>query len=62
VDERVLGLLEQHEDDLDELLALLEQLQDQGELRYFDAGDHRALLSVKEAIGAEIWQHRADNT
>ncbi len=62
MDERVLGLLEQHEDDLDELLALLEQLQAQGELRYFGVGDYAALRAAKDALAAEIWRHRRDNT
>ncbi len=61
MDEGVLIMLEQHEDQLDELLALLESLEAQGELRYFDAGDYRALIGVKESLGAEIWQHRGDN-
>jgi len=61
VDERVLNLLGQYENDLDELLALLESLQAQGELRYFNADNHRTLQGVKVALGAEVWAHRGDN-
>lgn len=61
MDERVLGVLEQHEDQLAEPLALLESLQVQGELRYFGVGDYAALVAVKESLGVEIWRHRGDN-
>ena len=66
MDGRVLNLLERYEKDLEELLALLESLHAQGELRYFESGDYFALMSVtlmsvKEALGTEIYQHRGDN-
>ena len=61
MDGRVLNLLERYENDLEELLALLESLHAQGELRHFEAGDYLALMSVKEALGTEIYQHRGDN-
>lgn len=61
MDGRVLNLLERYENDLEELLALLESLHVQGELRYFEAGDYLALMSVKKALGTEIYQHRGDN-
>lgn len=61
MDERNSNALEHYEDQLDKLLALLELLRAQGELRYFDGGDYAALQAAKEALGAEIFQHRGDN-
>ena len=60
MDERVLNLLEWHEERLEELLALIEHLHHTDQLRYFDDEDFRALEAAHDALGVEIRQHKED--
>ena len=60
MDERVLNLLEWHEERLEELLALIEHLHHTDQLRYFDDGDFRALEAAHDALDVEIRQHKED--
>ena len=58
MDERVLNLLQWHEERLEELLALIEHLHHTDQLRYFDNRDFRALEVAHDALGVEIRQHK----
>ena len=60
MDERVLNLLEWHEERLEELLALIEHLHHTDQLRYFDDTDFRALEAAHDALDVEIRQHKED--
>ena len=58
--EAELQILEGYAESLTQLMALLERLQESGELRYFDAGDFRALDHVRESLAIEIAQHKGN--
>ena len=60
MDERVLNLLQWHEERLEELLALIEHLHHTNQLRYFDDRDFRALEATHDALDVEIHQHKED--
>ena len=60
MDERVLNLLEWHEERLEELLALIEHLHHTNQLRYFDDRDFRALEAAHDALDVDIHQHKED--
>lgn len=57
MDERVLNLLEEHAQHLEELVALVEYLNGQGALRHIDAGDWLALRGALESITLEVGAH-----